>query len=132
MEAKGKFVSSAHEEDDKGCSSAELIMRLLFDAVCIIPHETSVFFCQIYLLGVETEYLIVFSYSFSAFDLTRSHRDRNICSFLMSCHLKELQNVSSTFTNLDAELPQLPAFGLAAQYELYQQRGLVGQCRHSH
>lgn len=32
-----------------------------------------------------------------------------------------------SFTDLDAELSQLPAFGLAAQDEFLQQRGLVGQ-----
>lgn len=40
--------------------------------------------------------------------------------------------VPCTFTNLDTELPQLPAFGLAAKYELLQQCGLVSQRRHTH
>lgn len=39
---------------------------------------------------------------------------------------------SSAFTDLDTELPQLPAFGLAAQYELLQQRQPVSQSRHPH
>lgn len=60
--------------------------------------------------------------------LPKAGRSTNILATVINV----TDQLHTALTDLDTELLQLPAFGLALQYELLQQHRSVGQSRHPH